>query len=107
MTDLKQLLTDYPDFRCTAGRCIIRMERKPAMHNSLHIPDIARDIDPNKRDMAYFGTVVRVTPRRDTAEEFAEGDRVWVMLLMSDLGKEFILTENVRVYALETHRLGH
>jgi hypothetical protein len=111
MTNLKQLLNDYPGFRCTAGRCIVHMERKPAMHGSLVVPEVARDLDPHADsnaavyDIAYFGTVVAMTPRRDFIEEFAVGDRVWLMLLVEDLGKEYVLTQNERVYARQQNRV--
>jgi hypothetical protein len=106
MNDLKQLIIDYPDFRPTAGRCIVQMDRKPPTIGSLIVPEVARDLDPKfdgaVRDIAYYGTVVKMTPRRDFIEEFAVGDRVWLMLRVEDLGKEYVLTENVRVYARES-----
>jgi len=125
--DLRQLLSDYPDFRCTPGNCIVRMDKKPESIGSIHVPERSRDLNP-EHDIAYMGTVLAMTPRKCDAcqgsgrrgrtdlinpichkcdgtgqfhEDFAVGSRVWVMLLLMDIDREYILTKNTRIYARE------
>lgn len=109
MIDFPALLSAYPTFRPTAGHSLIRMERKPEFATP-HIisPEVLRDLgsspDARERDLAYFGTVLHTTPRHGFTEDFKAGDRVWVMLLASDLNEEYILTDNTRVYAREKRK---
>jgi hypothetical protein len=113
MLDLKHILTVYPAFKCMPGKCIVELERKPECdpsHPSIVLCDRSRDLQFNSvyRDVAYWGTVLAMTPRkagvkgtpRGFEEGFKVGDRVWAMLLAEDLDKPVVLTENTRVYAV-------
>jgi hypothetical protein len=103
-TDHLAHLASLPSCRLTAGNCLIHLERKPERDEGSLIfrPDRSRDIHP--RDIAYLGTCIKMTPRRNEdgsefQEEFRAGDWVYVMLLLDDVEREYILTKNTRVYA--------
>jgi len=104
ITDPLAHLASLPSFRPTAGNCLIHMERKPERDESSLIfrPDSSRDTQ--NQDICYWGTCLKMTPRRNEdgsefPEEFQVGDRVLVMMVFDDVGKEYILTKNTRVYA--------
>ncbi len=92
------------------GHCFIRLDPQPTHSGSIIIPDSARNGKPT--DVLWTGTVLAMTPRRTThpgsgrlvpctyTEDFNCGDRVAVALLMSDLDRDVILTDNTRVYGV-------
>jgi hypothetical protein len=101
--NLELLMAQFPHLKLRPGKCLIELERKPELDGSIILPEKARDL--RERDIAYFGTVLDMQPRRlkdgrECPEQFKAGDRVWVMLLQCDLGERVILTENTRVYAV-------
>lgn len=84
------------------GKCVIELEEVPEKIGSIYLPDDARERTP--RDIAVPGRCIAMTPRRgkkgrEFVEEFALGDRVWVLLLLQDLNQRLICTQNTRVYA--------
>lgn len=105
--DFKYILEEYPaeSIRLMPGNCLVRIERKANKEGSFFVPDTVRDLSLAHRDLAYFGTVLAMSPRRDDKtgrrqrEDFGVGDRIWLMLLEEDLGKDVVLTKNTRVYA--------
>lgn len=94
------------------GKCIIEWDTIPTMAGLIHIPQTAqrRGLEVRGKsvsgDVAAPGRVLAMTPTRSRTtgelllEDFKTGDRVWVMLLASDMDKKVVCTLNTRVYAV-------
>jgi hypothetical protein len=92
------------------GHCFIRLDPQPTHSGSIIIPDSARNGKPT--DVLWTGTVLAMTPRHiehagssrlvhnTYTEDFCAGDRIILALLMSDLDRDVILTDNTRIYAV-------
>lgn len=94
---------EHPDFRPVPGKCVIRFDRTPSMIGSIIVPDTVNSMSFNIDNQlsSWTGTVLHMTPGKK-GEDFRVGDRVVFRLLLSDLERPVILTDNNRVDAVVT-----